>query len=51
MIGVNSQIDRAPAAGSGVAFAVPINAARRTLNEISARGSVRYAWLGVGASR
>ena len=49
VIGVNSQIDEGAAGGSGVAFAVPINAARRTLNEISATGHVRYAWLGVGA--
>jgi S1-C subfamily serine protease len=45
VIGVTSQIDK----GSGVAFAVPINAARRTLNAISANRRARYAWLGVGA--
>jgi S1-C subfamily serine protease len=52
VIGVNSQIDEGTTGhdvGSGVAFAVPINAARRTLSEISANGRVRYAWLGVGA--
>jgi S1-C subfamily serine protease len=52
VIGVDSQIDRGDNsgdAGTGVAFAVPINAARRTLAEISASGHVRYAWLGVGA--
>jgi S1-C subfamily serine protease len=49
VIGVNSQIDERAGGGSGVAFAVPIDAARRTLNEISATGSARYAWLGVGA--
>jgi 2-alkenal reductase len=49
VIGVNSQIDEGVSGGSGVAFAVPINAARRTLDEISATGHARYAWLGVGA--
>ncbi len=46
VIGVNSQVE---GNGSGVAFAVPINAARRTLDEISATGNAHYAWLGVGA--
>jgi 2-alkenal reductase len=52
VVGVNSQIEEGDSgsdAGTGVAFAVPINAARRSLNEISANGHVRYAWLGVGA--
>ena len=51
VIGVNSQIDTSGAGGggSGVAFAVPINAAKRSLAEISKTGHASYAWLGVGA--
>jgi S1-C subfamily serine protease len=50
VIAVNSQIDTGGGrdANTGVAFAVPINAARRSLDEISKNGRVRYAWLGVG---
>jgi 2-alkenal reductase len=52
VIGVNSQIDRGRAsdANTGVAFAVPIDAARRSLAEITTSGRVRYAWLGVGGN-
>jgi S1-C subfamily serine protease len=51
VIGVNSQIDTPGpgGGGTGVAFAVPINAARRSLAEIVKSGHVSYAWLGVGA--
>jgi 2-alkenal reductase len=50
VIAVNSQIDTGGGAdaNTGVAFAVPINAAKRSLDEISRTGRVRYAWLGVG---
>ena len=50
VIAVNSQIDTGGGgdANTGVAFAVPINAAKRSLHEISTTGRVRYAWLGVG---
>ena len=52
VIAVNSQIDRGRAsdANTGVAFAVPIDAARRSLAEITTSGHVRYAWLGVGGN-
>jgi 2-alkenal reductase len=52
VIGVNSQIDRARAsdANSGVAFAVPIDAARRSFSGITKHGQVLYAWLGVGGN-
>ena len=51
VIAVNTQIDTGSDgndANTGVAFAVPINAAKRSLREISTTGHVRYAWLGVG---
>ena len=44
VVGVNSQLE-----GSGVAFAVPIDAAQRSLAEIVRTGHVSYAWLGVSA--
>jgi S1-C subfamily serine protease len=52
VIGVNSQIDRLKPgdANTGVAFAVPVDAARRSLAEITSSGRVRYAWLGVGGN-
>jgi S1-C subfamily serine protease len=50
VIGVNSQIDTGGVADSntGVSFAVPVNAARRSLEEIAATRHVHYAWLGIG---
>jgi serine protease Do len=53
VIGVTSQIDAANSdstAGSGVAFAVPVDAVRRSLQQISATGTVEYPFLGVGAN-
>jgi S1-C subfamily serine protease len=50
VIGVNSQIDSGGTnVGTGVAFAVPINAVRRSLDGLVKNGRVSYAWLGVGA--
>jgi S1-C subfamily serine protease len=50
VIGVNSQIDTGGVTDSntGVSFAVPVNAARRSLDEIAATRRVHYAWLGIG---
>ena len=52
VIGVTSQIETSAnkLAGSGVAFAVPVDAVRRSLQQISATGTVRYPFLGVGAN-
>jgi S1-C subfamily serine protease len=54
VIGVTSQIDAPPGAkaivDSGVAFAVPVDAVRRSLQQISATGTVHYPFLGVGAN-
>ena len=52
VIAVNSQIDRGgnSDANTGVAFAVPVDAAKRSLAEITTHGKVRYAWLGVGGT-
>jgi S1-C subfamily serine protease len=53
VIGVVSQAelssDGRTGVGAGIAFAIPIDAARRSLREIVATHHVRYAWLGIGA--
>ncbi|HEU5363320.1 MAG TPA: trypsin-like peptidase domain-containing protein [Gaiellaceae bacterium] len=49
VIGINAQI-RSSGSGSGfdgVGFAVPIDSARRSLDQILHTGSVRYAYLGI----
>ena len=48
-IGINAQI-RSSGAGSGfegVGFAVPINSARRSMQQLLANGTVRYAYVGI----
>jgi S1-C subfamily serine protease len=49
VIGINAQI-RSSGAGSGfegVGFAVPIDSARRSLEQLLATGAVRYAYVGI----
>ncbi len=48
-IGINAQI-RSSGSGSGfegVGFAVPIDSARRSMAELLAKGTVRYAYVGI----
>jgi 2-alkenal reductase len=47
VIGINSQIRSESGNAEGVGFAVPINAAKRSLAQLIETGEVRYAWLGV----
>jgi 2-alkenal reductase len=47
VIGINAQIRSESGNAEGVGFAVPINAARRSMEEIVARGRVSYAYVGV----
>jgi S1-C subfamily serine protease len=47
VIGVNQQIKSESGGGEGVGFAVPSDVARRSLEQLRARGEVRYAYLGV----
>jgi S1-C subfamily serine protease len=47
VIGINAQIRSTSGLAEGVGFAVPINAARRTMEELIARGKVSYAYIGV----
>ena len=47
VIGINAQIRSDSGGAEGVGFAVPINAAARTMGQLIATGQVVYAFLGV----
>jgi S1-C subfamily serine protease len=47
VIGINAQIRSDSGNAEGVGFAVPINSARRSMEQLIKSGKVRYAWLGV----
>ena len=47
MIGINQQIRTSSGGGEGVGFAVPIDVARRSLDQLRDKGEVSYAFLGV----
>ena len=47
VIGINAQINSNSGTAEGVGFAVPINSARRSMEQLMESGEVRYAWLGV----
>jgi len=47
VIGINAQIRSSSGEGSGVGFAIPIDLARRALDQMRADGKVDYAFLGV----
>ncbi len=47
VIGINAQIRSESGTAEGVGFAVPINAAKRSMAQLIETGRVRYAWLGV----
>ena len=47
VIGLNAQIRSSSGLAEGVGFAVPINAAKRTMEDLIARGKVSYAYIGV----
>jgi S1-C subfamily serine protease len=49
VIGINSQIDSSSGGGQGVGFAVPVDAIKRSVSQLRARGSVAYAYIGVGS--
>jgi S1-C subfamily serine protease len=47
MIGINTAIF-SPSGGSvGIGFAIPVNTAKRVLDELISKGYVSYAWIGV----
>ncbi len=47
VIGINAQIESASGEAEGVGFAIPIDVARRSLEQLLRDGKVRYAYLGV----
>jgi S1-C subfamily serine protease len=47
VIGINAQIRSESGTAEGVGFAVPIDAAERSMEQLIQSGRVRYAWLGV----
>jgi S1-C subfamily serine protease len=47
VIGINQQIKTSSGGGEGVGFAVPVDVARRSLDQLRADGKVAYAFLGV----
>ena len=49
VIGINAQIKSESGGGEGVGFAIPVDAVRRSLNELRRRGRVSYGYLGVSS--
>jgi S1-C subfamily serine protease len=47
VIGINAQIRSSSGTAEGVGFAVPINSAKRSMEQLIATGSVSYAFVGV----
>jgi 2-alkenal reductase len=47
VIGINAQIRSESGNGEGVGFAIPINSARRSMEQLVATGRVAYAYVGV----
>jgi 2-alkenal reductase len=46
-IGVNAQIRSESGTAEGVGFAIPINSAIRSMEQLIKTGNVRYAWVGI----
>ena len=47
VVGINQQIDTTSGGNQGVGFAVPIDLAKRSLEQLRENGRVEYAYLGV----
>jgi S1-C subfamily serine protease len=47
VIGINAQIETTTGTDEGVGFAIPIDLARRSLDQLLRTGKVRYAYIGV----
>jgi S1-C subfamily serine protease len=47
VIGINAQIRSESGNAEGVGFAIPINIARRSMEQLVQTGRVRYAWVGI----
>jgi S1-C subfamily serine protease len=50
VVGINAQIQTTSGGGEGVGFAVPIDLAKRSLQELVQSGQVQYGWMGVRLS-
>jgi 2-alkenal reductase len=50
VIGINAQIRTETGQNEGVGFAIPINAAKRSLDQLVRTGTVKYAYVGVTTS-
>ena len=50
VVGINAQIETSSGGGEGVGFAVPIDLAKRALEQLVQHGEVQYGWLGVRLS-
>ena len=49
VVGINEQIETSSGASSGVGFAVPISAVKRSLAQLKRDGTAEYAYIGVSA--
>jgi 2-alkenal reductase len=49
VIGINAQIESSSGTNEGVGFAIPIDLARRSLDQLLRTGTVRYAYIGIGS--
>jgi len=49
VIGINAQINSESGNAEGVGFAIPINAAKRSMEQLISKGKVAYAFIGVSA--
>jgi S1-C subfamily serine protease len=49
VVGINAQIKSESGGGEGVGFAIPVDAVRRSLQELRRRGRVSYGYLGVSS--
>ena len=49
VIGINAQINSESGTAEGVGFAIPINAAKRSMEQLISKGKVAYAFVGVSA--
>jgi S1-C subfamily serine protease len=47
VIGINAQIQSTSGTAEGVGFAIPIDVARRSLDQLVRTGRVRYAYIGI----
>jgi 2-alkenal reductase len=50
VIGINAQIRSRSGFAEGVGFAVPINAAKRSMRQLIERGDVSYAYVGISTA-